>query len=136
MRYTEEANRLILSAAQQARRLGHSYVGSQHLLVAMVNEPGWTGHLLQISGLDEDHALAILARLYGVGAQMPLPHGFSNTAKHLLRSAALEAKRMGHKDIRSVHILLAMLRREKTGARAVLRSAQIDPNEVFTRTID
>ena len=136
MRYTEEATRLILTAAEQARRLGHSYVGSHHLLLAMANEPGWIGQLLQITGLDGDYALAALARLYGVGAPLPLPQGFSRTARTILRCAGQEAKRIGHKDVRSVHILLAILRREKTGARAVLRSAQIDPDELFTRIID
>ena len=137
LRYTEEATRLILSAADHARQLGHSYVGSQHLLLAMVNEPGWPGQLLQVSGLDGEYAYGMLCQLYGVGAgALPLPQGFSRTARAVLRGAGMEAKRIGQKDVRGVHILLSMLRKEKTGAWALLRSADIDPNEVFTRTID
>ena len=137
MRYTEEATRLILSAAEHARQLGHSYVGSQHLLLAMANTPGWPGQLLQVSGLNGAYAYAVLCQLYGVGAgALPLPQGLSRTARAVLRGAGMEAKRIGQKDVRGVHILLSILRREKTGALALLRSADIDPNEVFTRTID
>ena len=137
MRYTEEATRLILAAAEHAKRLGHSYVGSQHLLFAMASEPGWSGQLLQVSGLDPECAYRVLCDLYGVGAgTLPLPQGLSRTAKAVLRGAGMEAKRIGQKDIRGVHILLSMLRKEKTGAWALLQGADIDPNEVFTRTID
>ena len=137
MRYAEEASQLILSAAGYARLFGHSYVGSQHMLLAMTCEPGWSGQLLQVSGLDRSLAYATMRRLYGSGtAGLPLPHGLSRTARAVLRGAGMEAKRIGQKSIRSVHILLAMLRCEKCGAWAVLRGAQVDPNEVFTKTID
>ena len=137
MRYTEEATRLILSAAGYARALGHSYVGSQHLLLAMTAEPGWAGQLLQISGLDGSFARETLCQLYGMGVgTLPLPQGLSRTARAVLRSAGQEAKRIGQGSVGSVHILLAILRRDKTGAGAVLRTAGVDPNEVFTRTID
>lgn len=137
LRYTEEATQLILSAGECARQLGHSYVGSQHLLLAMAGEPGWPGQLLQVSGLDREGAYGSLCRLYGVGAgTLPLPQGLSRTAKQILRGARMEAKRIGHKEIRSIHILLAILRKDKTGARALLCDAEVDPDEVFTRTID
>jgi len=137
LRYTEEATQLILAAAECARRLGHSYVGSQHLLLAMADEPGWPGQLLQVSGLDREYAYGSLCRLYGMGAgTLPLPQGLSRTARSVLRGAGIEAKRIGQRDIRGVHILLAMLRNEKNGACALLRDAAVDPNEIFTRTID
>ena len=137
LRYTDEATQLILSAADHARNMGHSYVGSQHFLLAMATDPGWAGQLLQVCGLDGDYARELLEELYGRGtAKLPLPQGLSHTARRVLHYAGLEAKRIGRKDVSCVHILLAMLRREKTGAVAVLRSAEIDPNEIFTRTID
>ena len=137
MRYSEEATRLILSAAGYARALGHSYVGSQHLLLAMAVEPGWAGQLLQISGLDGSFATEALCDLYGVGVgTLPLPQGLSRTARAVLRGAGQEARRIGQSSVGGIHILLAILRREKTGAREVLRTAGVDPNEVFTRTID
>ena len=81
--------------------------------------------------------MEVLCRLYGVGSGgLPLPQGLSRTARSVLHGAGQEAKRIGHKDVGSIHILLAMLRRDKTGARAVLQGASIDPDDLFTRTID
>ena len=63
MRYTEEAVRMILSAANQARNLGHSYVGTQHLLTALTQEPGWAGQILELSGLSGTFAQDALRAL-------------------------------------------------------------------------
>ena len=137
MRYTEEAARLILSAIAQARSLGHSYVGSQHLLTALAQEPGWPGQILEISGLSSTFARDALHALYGRGTpELPLPQGWSRTAKAVLWNAGREAKRTGDKQVQSVHILLSLLRREKTGAHALLQLGGVDPNEVFSRTVD
>ena len=137
MRYAQEASELILTAAEQARKLGHSYVGSQHLLVALTQQPGWVGQLLQLSGFSSELAQDALCALYGTGTPaLPLPQGWSRTARLVLRDAGLEAKRTGNRDVKGVHILLSLLRREKTGAQAMLHLGGIDPNEVFSRTID
>ena len=137
MRYTEEAARMILSAVAQARNLGHSYVGSQHLLTALALEPGWPGQILELSGLSSGFAQDALHALYGRGTpELPLPQGWSQTAKFVLWNAGREAKRTGDKQVQSVHILLSLLRREKTGAHALLQLGGVDPNEVFSRTVD
>ena len=47
MRYCEDTTQLLLEAAKQARMLGHSYIGSQHLLLALALRPGWAAQLLQ-----------------------------------------------------------------------------------------
>ena len=137
MRYTEEAARTILSAANQARNLGHSYVGSQHLLTALTQEPGWVGQILELSGLSGTFAQDALRALYGRGTPaLPLPQGWSKTARAILWNAGREAKQTGNKQVQSVHILLSLLRREKTGAHALLQLGGVDPCEVFSRTID
>ncbi len=137
MRYAPEVAELIIQAAGKARSLGHSYVGSQHILLALAEAPGWTGQMLQSVGADADFLWDIAASLHGVGApRMPLPQGLTATAKHILRNACLEAKQSGHGQIKNVHILLSVLRKEKSGAQELMRFAQIDRNEIFTRSID
>ena len=93
MRYAPEVAELIIQAAGKARSLGHSYVGSQHILLALAEAPGWTGQMLQSVGADANFLWDIAASLHGVGApRMPLPQGLTATAKHILRNACLEAK--------------------------------------------
>ena len=137
MRYELDATNLILSAAEQARRMGHSYVGSEHILLALSQSPGWPGQILSGAGLDPTLTGQLAAALYGAGSPgLPLPQGLTSSARRILRGAGAEARRLGRKDVNTLHILLSLLRREKTAALELLALADVDRNEVFTRTID
>ena len=56
MRYSQDATDVILDAAAAARELGHGFVGSAHLTLALAREPGVAGRLLQQMGLTGDFA--------------------------------------------------------------------------------
>ena len=136
MQFEAEATQLILSAADHARRLGHSYVGSEHILLAMVSEPGWAGQILHGFGLDAALAHSMASVLYGSGdTQLPLPQGWTPSAKRILTGAGAEARRQGKRSIKSLHILLSLMRLERSNAVELMTLANIDPNEVFTQTI-
>ena len=137
MRFATETTQLLLDAAQKSRDMGHSYVGSQHLLLAMADHGGWTSQLLQCAGADRRMLERLTVLFYGTGDPgMPLPQGFSGTAKGILRAAGAEAIAAGQRYVLCVHILLALLRRENCAARYLLELAGVDVDEVFTRTID
>ena len=137
MRYARAASELLLSAAETARAMGHSYVGSIHLLIALSEEPGAAGQSLRLLGLTPGLARDLAAVLYGVGSPgLPLPQGFTPMMRKILRSAALEAKRMGSRGVMPCHLLLALARREKASAGEVLTLAGIDGNVLFTRTLE
>ena len=137
MRYALEASNLILAAAEQARRFGHSYVGSEHLLLAMLRCSGWPAQILRSCGADTELVKRLVPLLYGSGtSQLPLHQGFTSSARKILRSAAAEARQQGRNQVSSMHILLAMVRRERSGAGELLAISDVDRNEVFTRTVD
>ena len=137
MRYTPQTNQLILDAANLARTMGHSYVGTHHLLMALASAPGWTAQILKSAGADATLLQDFTLLLYGAGeAQLPLMQGFSATARAVLRNAGAEARQWGQFQISNVHILIAVLRLEHSGAKEIMRMAQIDANEVFTRSFD
>lgn len=137
MRYETDAQGLILSAAKCARTLGHSYVGSVHLLLALAKEEDMAGQLLRGSGFDPQLASAMAAVLYGVGTPgLPLPQGFSVQARRVLRGARAEAKALGSNQVRSIHILLSLLRTEKTAGRDLLLLGGVDTEDLFTMTVD
>ncbi len=78
MRYTQQAIDVILAAAAQARAMGHSFVGSVHLLWALANENTGPAILLRQRGIEPDLVQDVAAVLYGVGSpDLPLPQGFS-----------------------------------------------------------
>ena len=121
MHYDILTSDLIQRAAQLARSLGHSYVGSAHLLLVMAREPGVAGQTLRLLGMDPDLTEAMARLLYGQGTpELPLPQGLTGESRELLRGAAREAKHLGSREITPQHLLLAMARRENSDAYELL----------------
>ena len=136
MNYDQSALDLILDAADSARQMGHSYVGSAHLLLALTRASGMAGNLIRGAGLEESLIRPAMAVLLGVGTPgLPLPQGMTLQLRRILRSAGSEAKSLGSKDVRALHILLAVLRLEKSSAGDLLRLGGVDSDLLFTKTV-
>ena len=137
MRYEPESLDLITTAHKKAKELGHSYVGSAHLLLALADQHGATGQILRGFGLNKVATEDMAVLFYGKGsAKLPLPQGFSPEAKRILRGAAREAQFQNGRVIRPVHILISLARRDKTAAGELLLLSGIDTNELFTKTVE
>ena len=99
--FTPAAAGVFRLAQEQALRLGHSYVGSAHLLLALVSQNGSAGQILKGFGLDATVTEDMTALLYGKGtAKLPIPQGLSSDAKQILRGAAREAMIQKKRQIR------------------------------------
>ncbi len=137
MRYSQEAADVIVSAAARARGLGHSFVGSVHLLMALCAAPGEAGMLLRGVGVTEGFVHDAAAVLCGMGsARLPLPQGFTREARAILRTAGGEAELLGTSQVRPMHLLLALTRRHESTAVLVLRIAGADPDALFTMGLE
>ena len=137
MRYHVQTQELLRLAAQKARDLGHSYVGSAHLLLALSVQSGATGQLLRGSGIDPVLTEEMAMLFYGTGtADLPLPQGFSHGARGILRSAVAEARRQCSREIEPMHILLALARRGESAAGELMELEGVDPGVLFHRTVE
>ena len=137
MRYTMQAQTMIRTAAKIARGMGHSYVGSAHLLLALLEDAGEAGKLLRFAGLERELVRNMAQILLGVGTpELPLPQGFSVQAKRILRNAADEAYRLQNKQVDHLHVLLAILRTERCEAWNILMLNNVDTQELFSYTVD
>ena len=137
MRYHAQTLELIQSAARKARSLGHSYVGSAHLLLALSREPGNVGLVLRQLGVDPELTEAMALLLYGTGTpDLPLPQGLTEEARQLLLGAAREAKRQKCREIRPEHLLLALARQEDSAAGELLQINGVTGDILFTQTVD
>ena len=137
MRYESGAANLILAAARQARGLGHSYVGSAHLLLALAEEPGHLGLLLRQNGAEPELLRKLIVALYGVGTpDLPLPQGFSDGAAHVLCRAAEETAALGGRSVDVGHILLALIRGQGHGAGELLELCGVNADEIFTDVLE
>ena len=130
MRYTMQAQTMIRTAAKIARGMGHSYVGSAHLLLALLEDAGEAGKLLRFAGLERELVRNMAQILLGVGTpELPLPQGFSVQAKRILRNAADEAYRLQNKQVDHLHVLLAILRTERCEAWNILMLNNVDTQD-------
>ena len=137
MRYHMQTEILLRRCAGKARALGHSYVGSAHLLLALAEEPGGMGMVLRQLGVNPDLTESLTLLLYGAGTpDLPLPQGFTVETRELLRCAALEARQQFSREVQPHHILLAMARREGTAASELLKLSGVSADVLFTHTMD
>ena len=137
MRYAPDAAELITSAAAFARSMGHCFVGTAHILLALTAHPGWPGLLLRSLGAQQQLVGDLTLLSYGCGQPgLPLRQGFTRQTKLLLQNAAAETERSGGGPIGTAHILLAMARMEDTTAARLLLICQVDPGELFTCAVE
>ncbi|MBR5021568.1 MAG: ATP-dependent Clp protease ATP-binding subunit, partial [Oscillospiraceae bacterium] len=136
MRYEEEGRKLIREAGARARALGHSYVGSGHLLMALAAQPGAAGSLLRQSGAEPKWLEELAEVLWGRGKALPLAQGFTETARSILRGAAREASYCRSREVKPIHILLSLTRRRNCHGIQLLMLCGIDPAGLFSRTVE
>ena len=126
-----------MAAGRSARGLGHSCVGSVHLLLALAEDPGQLGLLLRRAGAEPGLVGQLVLSIYGKGTpDLPLPQGYTPAVKQILSQAAEEAGGLGSRWIGVGHILLGLLRCAHTSAVQLLKMCQVDVNALFTDTLE
>ncbi len=137
MGYRPDAANLILDAAARARDLGHSYVGTAHLLLALTSLDTWEGRLIRSFGVSEALLQDLTVLHFGQGQRgLPLQQGLSRDAKSVLSYAALEASSSGQREIFPEHILLAMVRTEHSTAAQLLQLCGVDIRLLFSQAVE
>ena len=126
-RCTDRARRVVGACEEVARDLGHTYIGTEHVLLAQFAEPqAIAARLLKKEGLSAKKVRAAIVELTGEGDGAPdgeIP--FTPRARELLRDALGIALVLGHNYIGTEHMLLAMFRGEGIAGR-ILADAGLD----------
>ena len=134
---TQECREMLSRAVTEARLLGHGYVGSVHLLLALVADPGPAGSILRSWGLRTEAVRCVAVTMWGSGrTDAPLRQGFTVATAKILRTGVQEAKKMGSRFVAPIHVLLALLRPGRTGAQRLLRQCRLSPELLFSRTVE
>ena len=137
MGFDESAREILRRSGEEARAMGHSCVGSGHLLLALSESPGIAGELLRSWGADHGLLRSLTALELGLGAtDLPLPQGWTGKAKRILRLSAREAKCAGSRVIRPIHLLLSLLRLDACAAGETLFWAGVDRTALFTQAVE
>ncbi|MBW8005601.1 MAG: ATP-dependent Clp protease ATP-binding subunit [candidate division NC10 bacterium] len=123
-RFTERARKVIILAREEAIRLGHNFVGTEHLLLGLAREgDGLAVAILKKLSVNLSTLKGEVEKIVSVGSQVS-PAGevpFTPQAKKVLEFAISEARSMGHNYIGTEHLLLGLIREGEGIASLVLR---------------
>jgi ATP-dependent Clp protease ATP-binding subunit ClpC len=123
-RFTDRARRVIVLAQEEARMLNHNYIGTEHILLALIHEgEGIAAKALQSLHISLEAARQQVERIIGRGKAAPIGHiPFTPRAKKVLELSLREALQLGHNYIGTEHILLGLVREgEGVGAQVLQR---------------
>ncbi|GAA3101005.1 hypothetical protein GCM10017600_33970 [Streptosporangium carneum] len=121
-RFTDRARRVVVLAQEEALRLGHGHIGTEHLLLGLVGEEeGVAGRALRSFGIGGEQVRAEIEETVGRGDREPVGHiPFTPRAKKVLELALREALGLHHAYIGTEHILLGLIREGEGVAAQVL----------------
>ena len=112
IKYTKKATQAIEGAKSVSKALGHGYVGSEHLLLAIVSvEDSTASKVLDKYGVTQDKVLEMIERTVAPSKKVSIKErdGFSPRARRILESGLQEAERFGDDIVGTEHILMAIL---------------------------
>lgn len=121
-KFTERAQKVIAYAQEEARRLNHNVVGTEHLLLGLIREgEGVAARALMNLGVDLQKVREQVENLIGVGPfAIQGPIGYTPRAKRVLELALDESRRLKHNYVGTEHILLGLIREGEGVAAQVL----------------
>ncbi|MFS8000743.1 putative ClpA/B family, UVR domain, AAA+ ATPase domain, ATPase, AAA-type, core, Clp ATPase [Helianthus anomalus] len=134
-RFTEKAIKVIMLAQEEARRLGHNFVGTEQILLGLIGEgTGIAAKVLKSLGINLKDARVEVEKIIGRGSgfvAVEIP--FTPRAKRVLELSLEEARQLGHNYIGSEHLLLGLLREGDGVAARVLENLGADPSNIRTQ---
>ena len=133
-RFTPRAQSALRLAQEAAEELGHSYVGSEHLLLGLMREEGGAAHrCLAGQSVTAEKTRETIAGIVGTGLPgLAPPQGLTPRAKRVIENAVGESNRFGGGYVGTEHLLLGILRENGTMAMRVLSSMGADPKKLQT----
>jgi len=136
-RFTEKAIKVIMLAQEEARRLGHNFVGTEQILLGLIGEgTGVAAKVLKSLGVNLKDSRIEVEKIIGRGSgfvAVEIP--FTPRAKRVLEISLEEARQLGHNYIGTEHLLLGLIREGEGVAARVLENLSIDLTKVRTQVI-
>jgi ATP-dependent Clp protease ATP-binding subunit ClpA len=131
-RFTDRARRVVVLAQQEARMLNHNYIGTEHILLALIHErEGVAAKALEVLNISLEGARQQVEEIVGKGEVPAVGHiPFTPRAKKVLELAFREAMQLGHDYIGTEHILLGLIREGEGVGAEVLQGLGADLNRV------
>ncbi len=136
-RFTERAQQALALAQQIAGEFGHSYIGSEHLLLGLLKEGGTAAKALAACNVTEEALAGEIETLSGRGTpDQTAPQGMTPRTKRIIELAIQSAAQMGTGYVGTEHLLLGILREGGNVGLAALANLRVSAQEVAERLSD
>ena len=134
-RFTQRARRVLSLAHEEAERMKHSYIGTEHLLLGLMREDGGiAGRVLRELGLDIKRVETIIEKMVGIGVQSAQRPTLSPGTQKVLELAMEEARKLGHHYIGGEHLLLGIVELNEGVAIDALRQLGVTGDQIRRQT--
>ncbi len=136
-KFTERARKVLTLAQEEAQRLNHNYIGTEHILLGLVRESeGVAVKVLSNLGADPDKVRGAVEFIIGRGERTVSGEiGLTPRAKRVIELAVDEARRLNHNYIGTEHLLLGLLREAEGAASSVLESLGVNLDKARAETL-
>ncbi len=130
-RFTERAQKVILLSQEFAQQFGHNYVGTEHLLLGLLQEgEGVAAESLKKLGVEVEALQNKVMRSVGAGQEKSQLLGFTPRTKRIFELSFTEARNLGHNYIGTEHLLLGLIREGEGVASKILLEMGIKPEQI------
>ncbi len=134
-RFSQRARRVLSLAHQEAERMRHNYIGTEHLLLGLIREEGGVaGRVLRELGLEADRIQELVERMSPPGQYHGNRLDLSPGTQQVLEFAVDEARQLGHQNIGTEHLLLGLIRHGEGIAMDVLRKLGVTAEQIRRQT--
>ena len=136
--FTEKANQALNMAIEIAQVLGHTYIGSEHILAGLLKEgSGVAGQVLSQSDITYSDLEQKIVETVGRGIHSSVgPADFTPRVKRILELSILQARKLGHNYVGTEHILLALLSERDSVAVRLLEQFGVDTERVYDDCVE
>ncbi|MGI6451094.1 MAG: ATP-dependent Clp protease ATP-binding subunit [Desulfitobacteriia bacterium] len=135
-RFTQRAEKVFLLAENIARRMGHQIIGTEHLLLALIEEgEGIAAKALKEIGLEPEKISAKIVQITGIKQPIQGEVGLSPRVKRVIQLATEEANRQGVNYVGTEHILLGLIIEGEGIAARVLADLKVSPEKIWEQVI-
>jgi len=129
-RFTERAQKVLALAQEEAIRLGHNNIGTEHILLGLIREgEGIAAKALMALGLGPDKIQKEVESLIGRGNEVSHTIHYTPRAKKVIELSMDEARKLGHSYVGTEHILLGLIREGEGVAARVLNNLGVSLNK-------
>ncbi|WP_096186188.1 ATP-dependent protease ATP-binding subunit ClpC [Evansella halocellulosilytica] len=129
-RFTERAQKVLALAQEEATRLGHNNIGTEHILLGLVREgEGIAAKALSALGLSSDKIQSEVENLIGRGEEQSTQVHYTPRAKKVIELSMDEARKLGHSYVGTEHVLLGLIREGEGVAARVLNNLGVSLNK-------